>query len=135
MGRRDATTGRRIAAYSNALVESEKSVNAERRGGAGPTTAGARAPPGPANRIPARDPRAGEPGRRRFLGAQQPVSNPSGAAVEAASKELGHRLVEVEDDRDARQPDGQCREDQDVGKGMHLDEAVAPPAMGSSKGE
>ena len=51
------------------------------------------------------------------------------AAREAHPEELRHRLVEVEDDRHAGQPEGQRGEHERVGEGVDLDQRVAAPAV------
>ena len=60
--------------------------------------------------------------RQPLLDQQQPVSGRVRGLREAASEELGHRLVEVEDDRHAGEPKRQDREHQEVRQRGDLDE-------------
>ena len=55
--------------------------------------------------------------------------------VEPAPEELGHRLVQVEDHRHARQPHRQRREDEEVRQGVDLHQAVAPSSVGGGQRE
>ena len=54
---------------------------------------------------------------------------------EPAAKELGHRLVEIQDDRHADKPERHGGEDQEVRQRVDLDETVVPSAVGHGQGE
>ncbi len=82
-----------------------------------------------------RDDGTGEADGSRFLGTQERVPDPARPAAEPAPEELRHRLVEIEDHRDADQPQRQRREHQEVRQRVDLDEPVAPPGVGAGQRE
>ena len=76
----------------------------------------------------------GDPDREALLDHEQAMEDRVRGTREAHPEELGHRLVQVDDQRDARDPQGQPGEDQEVGQGMDLEDGEVPPALGPGHG-
>ena len=67
--------------------------------------------------------------RQPLLEEQQPMAERVRRPREAAAEELRHRLVEVEQDRDADEAQRQGREHEEVGQRVDLDERESVAAM------
>ena len=70
----------------------------------------------------------------RSLHSEQAVDDRVRGAREARPEELRHRLVEVEQDRDADEPERQAGEREQVRRGVDLDQRVAPPRIRPGQG-
>ena len=81
-----------------------------------------------------RDGSAGGGEREPLLEPERHLRGRARGAREACPEELGHRLVQVEDHRDAGQPEVQRPEHQEVGQGVDLDERIPAPPVGLRDG-
>ena len=73
--------------------------------------------------------RRGDGDREPLLRDEKGVDERVRGTGEAAPEELGHRLVEVDEERDADEPEGERSEGEEVRDRVDLDEGVAPPRL------